>query len=217
MVQNEARKRLASLFAGAPPQDVVGGCGLLALAGLATYLTIGLDNGTASAIGPGLLPHVLALLMAVSGVILVARGFRPGAERMVPVEWRGPLLVLAAVLAFSLTIRPTEIGPLVLPGLGLVVAGPLAIILSGIASPNSRLLDLVILSLFLTGFCILLFGDLLSLPLPILPPALTATLVDQWSTQMLLRITVGIYLSLGVALLFVRRMLPKAKTQKGEV
>ena len=59
-----------------------------------------------------------------------------------------------------------------MPGLGLAFAGPLAILIGGYATPEARLRELVILALGLTPFCMLLFGDLLNLPIPIFPAAL---------------------------------------------
>ena len=85
---------------------------------------------------------------------------------------RGPVFVIVAILAFALTIRPFSLRrPLTIPGLGLLVAGPLAIIIGGYATPEARLRDLVILALSLTPFCMVLFGDLLNLPIPVFPQA----------------------------------------------
>jgi putative tricarboxylic transport membrane protein len=63
------------------------------------------------------------------------------------------------VLLFGLTVRP----------LGLAVAGPLVIIVSGFASSESRLIESVIFGVIMTVFCLLLFKVLLTLPVPVAP------------------------------------------------
>jgi hypothetical protein len=67
------------------------------------------------------------------------------------------------------------------------VAGPLAIIIGGYATPEARLRDLVILALSLTPFCMVLFGDLLNLPIPVFPQALTGLFPADWSQKAVLR------------------------------
>ncbi len=88
-----------------------------------------------------------------------------------------------------MTIRPFSFGSLSIPGLGLVAAGPLAIIIGGYATPEVRLRDLVILALSLTPFCMLLFGDLLNLPIPIFPQSLASLFPADWSQKAILRAT----------------------------
>ena len=63
-----------------------------------------------------------------------------------------------AVLAFALTIRTP----------GLAVAGPLVVMVSGGASPETRWRELAIYAVVITVACVLLFRTLLRLPVPIL-------------------------------------------------
>jgi hypothetical protein len=85
---------------------------------------------------------------------------------------RGPALVFVGISLFALTIRPFN---LTLPGAapfqfgGLIFAGPLALIVGGYATPEARLRELLVLAFGLTAFCMLLFGDLLNLPIPLYP------------------------------------------------
>jgi hypothetical protein len=67
--------------------------------------------------------------------------------------------VLGAVALFAAMIRP----------LGLVVAGPLAVIFAGAADRDSRPVELVIFALVLSASCIGLFKYVLGLPIPLAP------------------------------------------------
>ena len=102
---------------------------------------------------------------------------------------RGRLFVILAILAFAVAIRPFALGPVALPGLGLLVAGPLAIFISGYATNEARPRELLILSLGLTALCMELFGDMLNLPIPLFPQSLAGLFPDGWSQKAILRVT----------------------------
>jgi hypothetical protein len=174
------------------PQSLAGGLFLVALAALALWLSRDLSRGTLSAMGPGMLPDWLAIGVGLCGLALLVFAFLRTGEALERWSLRGPVLVVAAILAFAVTIRPFSIGALASPGLGLVAAGPLAIIVGGFASPEARLRELVILSLSLTPFCMVLFGDLLNLPIPIFPQALASLFPASWSQKEILRATAAI-------------------------
>ena len=187
------------------PQSLIGGLLLIALAALALYLTRDLDQGTLNAMGPAMLPRWLAIAVGLSGLALVAFAFAKRGDALERWSLRGPVFVIGAILAFALTIRPFSLGGLATPGLGLLVAGPLAIILGGYATPEVRLRDLVILALSLTPFCMVLFGDLLNLPIPVFPQALTGLFPADWSQKAVLRATAAIMATVAVLLLLVSR------------
>jgi hypothetical protein len=71
---------------------------------------------------------------------------------------RGPFFVVAGILAFAITIRM----------FGLVVAGPLAMVIGGFATPEVREKEILIFAAVMTAFCVGLFRYLLNLPIPIL-------------------------------------------------
>jgi hypothetical protein len=83
--------------------------------------------------------------------------------------------VLGAVLLFAATIRGTSlnipgIGMVnVLPPLGLIVAGPLTLIVSSLAANERNWLQTFIFAAAMTTFCILLFKVALRLPIPVAP------------------------------------------------
>lgn len=195
------------------PQSLIAGLLLLALAGLALWLTTDLTQGTLRAIGPAMLPRWLAIGVGLCGLALVVAGFAQVGDALEGWQWRGPLFVMLAVTAFGLTIRPVQLGGLTTPGLGLVVAGPLAIMISGLASSEVRLRDLLILALSLTPFCMILFGDLLNLAIPLFPQPLADVLPDSWSQRTVLRATAGTLAASAVLVWLLGRAVPSRATR----
>lgn len=174
-------------------RDLSAGLCLLGVAAVASVRGADLQLGTLRQIGPGMVPRVLAVLVGLCGVALTARGFwgvEPSAapdaatagaastaslsapeasasEASVPERnvslWqrslRAPLCLLGAAVAFGLLVRP----------LGLVVAGPSAILLATVASPDVKWFESLVFAFGMTLACVVLFRSLLSLPLPIAP------------------------------------------------
>lgn len=170
------------------PQNLAAGLSLLFLAGLALWLTRDLPQGRLSAMGPGMLPDWLAYGVGLCGLALLVAAFLKDGEPLEAWSLRGPFFVVLAILAFAVTIRPFSLGPVNLPGLGMIVAGPLAIVIGGYAAPEARFRQLLVLALGLTPFCMVLFGDLLNLPIPIFPQSLAGLLPDTWSQKTILRV-----------------------------
>src|SRR5918994_5840086 len=187
------------------PQSLIGGLLLIALAALALYLTRDLDQGTLNAMGPAMLPRWLAIGVGLAGLALLVAAFIKPGDALERWSLRGPVFVIGGILAFALTIRPFAMGGLTTPGLGLLFAGPLAIIIGGHATPEARLRDLVILALSLTPFCMILFGDLLNLPIPVFPQALTGLFPADWSQKAVLRATAAIMAAVAAAVFLLSR------------
>jgi len=170
-------------------QNFAGGVFLLILAALAIYLARGLPQGSLRSMGPAMLPDWLAYGVGACGFILVLLSFLKDGDALEKSALRGPAVVLVAILAFAMTIRPFSFGPLTVPGLGMVVAGPLAILIGGYATADVKLRPLLILALSLTPFCMVLFGDLLNLPIPIFPQSFASLFPASWSQKDILRAT----------------------------
>ncbi len=73
---------------------------------------------------------------------------------------------LAIVLATSI-VPPGLSWQVPIPG-GLMVAGPLVVLISGFAEPELRWRELIIFMLIMNAFCIGLFRYALNLPIPLL-------------------------------------------------
>jgi hypothetical protein len=140
------------------PQDFAAGLGLVALALFALWAGADLEQGTLGAMGPGMLPRGVAVLIGLVGVALAVTAWLQEGEGLEGWSLRGPFFVCLGVLAFALTIRLV----------GLVVAGPLVALISGAASPETRLREIVVFAVAITAFCVGLFKYVLNLPIPVL-------------------------------------------------
>ena len=197
----------AHRHAGADGRNIAAGLVLLALSALAFWLTSDLSRGTLRSVGPAMLPQAIAVLIALCGAGLVFAGFSHRTQEEEETVWslRGPAFVTAGIALFALTIKPMHFASFDTLELGLVISGPLAIVVGGFASPHARLRDLAILALTLTPFCMLLFGDMLNLPIPILPRALGEILFSGWSYKTALRVTALVLLAAGALVFFATR------------
>ena len=140
-------------------QDFVAGLVVIAVAVFAFWQAADLPIGTLGGMGPGMLPKSLAVLFGLLGALLVLDAF---VETSVPLEpWsiRGPVLVALAIVAFGLTVRP----------LGLVVAGPVAIVIAAFASDEVRWIETIVVGVLMTAVCVGLFKFALGLPIPLAP------------------------------------------------
>jgi hypothetical protein len=165
------------------PFDLAGGLFLLGLAALGLAGGFNLPTGTLSGIGSGLMPRVVALLVGAFGVLLAVQAFLFEGEILERWHLRGPVFVLGAVLVFAMLIRGSTLNfggifgipvlaSIKIPGLGLVVAGPLAVIISSFAAKDTKLVEIGVFSIVMTLLCGLLFKELLNLPIPYDPVGL---------------------------------------------
>jgi hypothetical protein len=197
------------------PQNVAGGVALICLAALALWLLRDLDAGTLGAMGSALMPRALAVALGLFGLALAVSGFLRSGLPIERTEPHGPVLVLVAIVFFAVTIRPFPIGPVTIPGLGLIISAPFAIVIAGFATPEARLRELVVLALGLTPFCMLLFGDLLNLSIPIFPASLIDSFPDGWSQKAVLRVAAALMLA-AAAVVFLAGRGKSTPAQNGE-
>ena len=118
-----------------------------------------LPIGTLGGMGPGMLPKSLAVLFGLLGAALVLDSFLETSLPLEPWSIRGPVLVALAIVAFGLTVRP----------LGLVVAGPLAIVIAAFASDEVHWVETIVVGVLMTAVCVGLFKFALGLPIPLAP------------------------------------------------
>lgn len=171
------------------PLDLGGGVFLIALAALGFAGGFSLPFGTLSGIGSGLMPKVVATLVGVFGVLLLVQALVWEGDHLDRWHVRGPVFVLGAVLVFAVFIRGSTLTlggfaglPLLasvkVPPLGLIVAGPLAVMFSSLADKDTRPLEVVIFAVVMTLLCGLLFKELLSLPIPFDPAGLVPDAIN---------------------------------------
>jgi hypothetical protein len=134
--------------------------GLLFIAFGIAALVLGRDYafGSASAMGPGFFPKVLSVALIILGAILFARGLAPRADSVDSAHIRPLLFIVGAILAFAFLIEK----------LGLIVTGLVVAVLASLAYRDRMTpLEIGILAIMLTAFCVLLFIWLLGLPIPV--------------------------------------------------
>ncbi|WP_188110311.1 tripartite tricarboxylate transporter TctB family protein [Agrobacterium tumefaciens] len=178
-------------------ENVFAGAFLIALGCFAIWLTSDLSQGNLSSMGAGFLPRYLGMAISVLGAVLFAAGLRSPASGFGRTNWRGLALVSLSVTVFALTIRPFDLGLVTTPGLGMLIAGPTTVLIAGYASPETNLRELLIIAFSLTAFSILLFADVLNLPLPVFPKILNVVL-SGISAKLVLRVTTGLLVVLAI-------------------
>ena len=141
------------------PRDFWAGLIYLVL-GIAV-LWIGRDYtlGTSARMGPGYFPAVLGGLLVLFGIISVARSFvRPGGA-VSAIAWKPVALVLGGTVLFGLLLERA----------GLIVALPVLIVVSALASRHTRLDATSVAALVgIVAFCVLVFVKGLGVPMPLL-------------------------------------------------
>jgi hypothetical protein len=182
------------------PQSLVAGLALIALAAFAVWAISNLPQGTLRQMGPAMLPRWLAIGVGLCGLALLISAFTAVGSALERWFLRGPVMVVIAILIFAVTIRPFPIGSVSTPDLGLAFAGPLAIIVGGYATPEARLRELLVLGLALTAFCMVLFGDLLNLPIPMFPQRIADMFPAGWSNDGRLRAVAGVMVLMAVVI-----------------
>lgn len=140
-------------------QDFCGGLVVIAVALFAFWQAADLPIGTLGGMGPGMLPKSLAVLFGLLGALLVLDSVLEAGPPLERWSIRGPVFVALAMVAFGLTVRP----------LGLVVAGPAAIVIAALASNEVRWVETIVVGLLMTIICIGLFKFALGLPIPLAP------------------------------------------------
>ena len=148
------------------PLDFGGGLFLIGIAALGYTGAFTLPFGQLSGIGSGLLPKVVAVMVAAFGVLLLLQSLVFFGDRLERWAIRGPIMVLGAVAVFAFTVR----------SLGLVVAGPLCFIVASLADRDTRPIEAVISAVLATVACGFLFKELLSLPIPFDPMSILGPL-----------------------------------------
>lgn len=142
------------------PRELLAGLLLLAFAALGFFGTSGLNSGELSAMGPGMMPRIASIGLALFGVVLIVQSVLLEGHSTGVWNARGIFFVFGAVLVFAATIR----------GLGLGLAGPLCVTISALADRETRLIEIVPFAVAMTAVSALLFKWILSLPIPLLPP-----------------------------------------------
>lgn len=138
-------------------EDIAAGLFLFLIAMFFLWQANDLPMGTLRAMGPGMLPVSIATILGVGGLGLALAAFLKGGPVLTTPHVRGLFFILGGIILFGLLIRT----------MGLVVAGPVAMIFGSFATTEVRPVEAVIFAIIMTTFCILLFKYALGLPIPV--------------------------------------------------
>jgi len=140
------------------PQRFFAGLVLIGICLFVLWAVADLSQGTATAMGPGMFPRGLAVLLGISGVVQVVQSFLLEGEPLQRWAIRGLVLVTVGILLFALTLRP----------FGLAVAGMLALVVSGFGIEGARPRAVIAFSALVTIVCVVLFRYILEVSIPVL-------------------------------------------------
>ena len=113
--------------------------------------------GQAFSMGPGYFPLVLGGGLVGLGLVIALLGIGKTTEPIGPVPWRGIALVIGAIIYFAATVR----------GLGMVLALGGATLMAALATGRMSWRAASLVSIVITGFCVLAFIYALRLPYPL--------------------------------------------------
>jgi hypothetical protein len=118
------------------------------------------DMGTAARMGPAFFPTMLGGLLLGLGVLVALKGLTAKtAGRLDRFHFKPLLLVLGAVVAFGLLLRPA----------GLLVSLTALVVISSLGSDEFRLRDALLLTVGLAVLVLIVFIYGLSMTVPVLP------------------------------------------------
>ncbi|WP_332688880.1 tripartite tricarboxylate transporter TctB family protein [Bosea sp. (in: a-proteobacteria)] len=139
--------------------QLLSGILFMAIGTFALYLGRGYPVGSAGDMGPGYLPRLVAIGLVLVGLACALRGWLSGERGLPRFPLRAGFWIGGAVLAFALLIERA----------GLFVACLVAVLIAGGAEMQRRWRELPLVALVLAGFCALLFGYALRLPMQVWP------------------------------------------------
>jgi Tripartite tricarboxylate transporter TctB family len=150
-------------------RDVWAGLALVLVGALALFGGADLPFMTRQGVGAGLLPRLVGIFLVVLGVAQTILALRAPGGDIGAWAWREIAIVLGAVVLFGFAIRGGNLGVLDVPPLGLVVAGPLAVVVAGFADRDVRFKELLVFAVAMTAICTVLFRYALGIPVPVAP------------------------------------------------
>lgn len=195
--------------------DVLGGVLVCAIAVIIWLGSAGLAVGELRRFEPGLLPKVFSAVLMAGGLVLLMRGLtqsRASAERLV-LAFRGPLAVGLAVGVFAIFIKGYVLGPLQVPQLGLLVVGPITVLIAGMGSVEAEPRELLVLGIGLSALAVLVFADLLNMQVPVFPAVIAETLPLDWGPDWPMRGAILVYLALALGLWWLFGLTPTSKAR----
>lgn len=139
-------------------KDVLSGSLFILVGAAGLYLGADYAVGTAFRMGPGYFPRVLCGLLVAIGLVIAVKGLIVGGEKPEGLHMRPLILVSVAVLAFAASIV----------NFGLLPAALAVVFIGAMGGPEFRVVEGVLLAVFLTAAAIGVFKYGLNMTMPIL-------------------------------------------------
>jgi hypothetical protein len=146
--------------------DFLFGLFLLLVATGTLVATRKLSVGTAANMGPGYMPRVIAIAVIAFGLFFFGRGLIRAYQGIARVHLRPLIAIVLSVAVFALL---AEIA-------GLAVSAVITIVAAAFAIREMRPLEAIVFGVLMAVLSVLLFVNVLSLPVPVWPQSLLATL-----------------------------------------
>lgn len=140
-------------------QDFLAGWLLLGFGILGLWLGAELEAGTAARMGAGYFPRLVSGALCIFGLLTVARGWLVHDAEVGRLALRPLAVILGAVVLFGV----------VLADLGLPAATAMLVLLTGLASSESRIAELLALAVALAFFSVAVFVRLLGMTFKVWP------------------------------------------------
>jgi hypothetical protein len=143
---------------------VIGGLFALIAYGMkfgGTVLIPGYAMGVPARMGPAFFPFWLGVILFGLGVVIAITGFRHTgpADSFPTFHWKPNLFVLGGVVIFGIILKWT----------GMLIAGIVLVVIACMGSHDFRVKRSLLLGVFLSIFCALVFVFGLKLPIPLCP------------------------------------------------
>ncbi|MBJ7578238.1 tripartite tricarboxylate transporter TctB family protein [Devosia sp. MC532] len=139
-------------------KDVLAGLVFMAIA--VTFIALSASSlkfGSATRMGPGMFPTLVAGCLGVLGLVIFVLGVVRDGANLGKLPWRGLIAIMATPIVFGLTVR----------GLGLIGSLLLTIVVAGLASPQLGLKKIATIAVVLTAFCVGVFHYGLGVSIPL--------------------------------------------------
>ncbi|MDF2372020.1 MAG: tripartite tricarboxylate transporter TctB family protein [Rhizobiaceae bacterium] len=130
--------------------SLVAGCGVYSM-----WEGLSLDLGSVRRIGAGAFPFAIGALLSIMAIFLGLAGSPANSTDQPKISIRGPVHISAAMIAFMILINPLGLAPTI----------AIVTILSASADRSLRLRSVLLLALFASSLCTVVFVFLLGLPL----------------------------------------------------
>lgn len=143
-------------------QDLASGLFFTACGATGLWVSREYPLGSAFLMGTGFMPRLLCGLLIILGVAIALRSLVRNGSPGGRIRWRPPVAVVGSIVAFGLLVE----------SIGLVLAAALVVVVSSLADATARPWPVAATVLGVTALVALVFGQVLSVPLPLWPGSL---------------------------------------------